>query len=713
MDARDVEEGAASPLGATFDALGVNFALFSDHAKAVDLCLFDATGRRELRRIRLPRRTDDVWHVYVRGLRPGQLYGYRVHGPYEPTQGHRFNPNKLLLDPYGRDMAGHLRWHDALFGYRPGNMRADLSFDRRDSASMMPKSVVSDPAHTWGRDHRPRHAWPQTLIYEAHVKGLTMRHPAIPQSLRGTYSALAEPALIEHLVCLGVTALELMPIQSFVDDRFLHERNLRNYWGYSTLNFFTPEARYLGPDGVYGLRAAIRALHEAGIEVILDVVYNHTAEGNHLGPTLCYRGIDNASYYKLPAQNKRFAWDSTGTGNTLDLNHPRVMQMVLDSLRYWVEAFHIDGFRFDLASSLARDPIDVDERAGFLRAVRQDPVLSQVKLIAEPWDIGDAGYRLGGFPAGWSEWNDRFRDSVRAFWRGDPGQLPGLARALSGSREIFGHHGRSPGASIHYVCSHDGFTLTDLVSYNDRHNEANGEDNKDGHPHNLSWNCGVEGPTHNPEIVKIRLRQRRNMLATTLFSIGVPMLLMGDEVSRTQGGNNNAYAQDNETSWVNWQSEHAEDPAFLDFVCNLVALRKSIGVFSRRDFLSGTISLSSGLKDVYWLAPEGREMTRQDWEQDMRRTIGMQLGNDGKEAERFLLLINAAPETIDFKLAPDFPGHAWSQIFATCAPAGLRDEPPPSLKPGGTFPIKPRSLCLFRLRPATDGQMMRAEAARE
>jgi isoamylase len=702
MNAHDVAEGAPVPLGASFDAIGVNFALFSANATAVDLCLFESTGRRELRRIRMPCRTDQVWHVYVRGLRPGQLYGYRVHGPYEPMQGHRFNPNKLLIDPYARQLFGRIRWHDALFGYRPGAQRGDLSLDRRDSAPMIPKCVVVDPAHTWGEDTRPNRPWHETLIYEAHVKGFTNLHAGLPPVLRGTYTALADPQVIDHLLCLGVTAIELMPIHSFVDDRFLHEKGLRNYWGYSTLNFFTPEARYFGPDGVYGLRAAIRALHEAGIEVILDVVYNHTAEGSHLGPTLSFRGIDNASYYKLPADNKRFSWDSTGTGNTLDLNHPRVMQMVLDSLRYWVEAFHVDGFRFDLAPSLARDPVDVDERAGFLRAVSQDPVLSRVKLIAEPWDLGDGGYRVGGFPAGWSEWNDRYRDSVRAFWRGDPGQLSGLAQAITGSREIFGQRGRSPSASIHYVCSHDGFTLQDLVSYNERHNEANGEQNQDGHPHNLSWNCGVEGPSDDPDVIGLRQKQKRNLLATLMLSIGVPMLLMGDEYARTQGGNNNAYAQDNETSWMDWDVAHSGDPHLLAFLRALTELRRSYDVFARRDFLNGAIIQGRGLKDIYWLAPEGREMTAQDWEQDLRRALGLQLGNQSEEETRFLLLLNADPEDVTFTLPPRFPGTSWVQVLDTRRATGRVEGAPVTLEAGGTFLLASRSLSLFQLASRTE-----------
>ncbi len=688
-----IDDGSPVPLGATFDGKGVNFALFSANATRVELCLFDPQGRRETSRIALPRRTDQVWHVYVEGLAPGQLYAYRVHGPYDPRHGHRFNPHKLLIDPYARQLFGRLRWHDALFGYRMGAHRGDLTPDRRDSAPMMPKCVVEDSSHNWGDDRAPRKSWGDTVIYEAHVKGLTELHPDIPQPLRGTYEALGHPAVIDHLVKLGITAVELLPIHAFVDDRFLVEKGLRNYWGYSTLAYFAPEPRYLGEAGVAGLKSAIRALHDAGIEVILDVVYNHTCEGSELGPTLSFRGIDNAVYYKLSPENPRHSWDSTGTGNTLNLSHPRVLQMVLDSLRHWVEAYHVDGFRFDLASTLARDPFDFNHRAAFLQACLQDPVLSRVKLIAEPWDVGHGGYRVGGFPVGWSEWNDQFRDTIRAFWRGDPGQLPKLAQVMTGSREIFEPSGRQPWASVNFACAHDGFTLEDLVSYNERHNEANGENNQDGHSHNLSWNCGVEGPTDDPEILALRARQKRNILATVLLSQGVPMLLMGDEMSRTQGGNNNAYCQDNETSWLDWSAER--DPELLSAVRALISLRKRFDAFRRRDFLTGRIVPENGLKDVYWLAPEGREMTTEDWGDGMRRTLGMQLGNDAKDGERFLILLNGAPEPVDFHLARHPPGR-WAQIFDSRLPEGLVRGAPHILSAGGTFRLEGRSLALFQ-----------------
>ena len=690
-----IDEGAPLPLGATWDGKGVNFALFSAHATAVDLCLFDPSGRRETERIRLPRRTDQIWHVYVQGLRPGQLYGYRVHGPYQPQSGHRFNPHKLLVDPYARQLFGRIRWHDALHGYRLGAQRADLTLDRRDTAPMVPKCVVEDPAHSWGDDRPPRRAWSDTLVYEAHVKGLTELHPDIEQPVRGTYAALGHPAVVDHLVKLGVTAVELLPIHAFADDRFLVEKGLRNYWGYSTLNFFAPENRYYGEEGVLGLKAAIRTLHDAGIEVLLDVVYNHTCEGSHLGPTLSFRGIDNAVYYKHPPDNPRFTWDSTGTGNTLDLAHPRVLQMVLDSLRHWVENYHVDGFRFDLASTLARDPFDFTNRAGFLGAVGQDPVLSKVKLIAEPWDLGAGGYQVGGFPTGWSEWNDQFRDITRGFWRSDPNQLPALARVMTGSREVFEPSGRQPYASINYICSHDGFTLQDLVSYNERHNEANGENNEDGHSHNVSWNCGVEGPTDDPQVLALRARQKRNLIATVMLSQGVPMLLMGDEFSRTQHGNNNAYCQDNETSWLDWEGGREVDPDFAAFVHNLIALRRRHGAFRRRDFLTGAPVKGNGLRDVYWLAPEGREMTTQDWTQELRRALGMQLGNDAPDGDRFLLLLNAAPDPVEFKLSEKLVGR-WAHVFDTRIADGLVRGTPAILEPGGTFPLEARSLVLFQ-----------------
>jgi isoamylase len=690
-----LDEGVPAPRGASYDGRGVNFALFSAHATQVDLCLFDESGRRETARIPLPRRTEQVWHGYVAGIGPGQLYGYRVHGPYEPHRGHRFNPNKLLIDPYARQLAGRLRWHDALFGYRTGAQRGDLTADRRDSAPMMPKCVVESPEHHWGDDRPPK--WPtrDSVIYEAHVKGLTELHPDVPQPVRGTYDALAHPSVIEHLLKIGVTAVELLPIHAFVDDRFLVNRGLRNYWGYSTLAFFAPETRYFSSAGPTGLRGAIRSLHDAGIEVILDVVYNHTAEGNQLGPTLSFRGIDNATYYKLLPNDRRYYWDSTGTGNTVDVSNPQVLQLVMDSLRHWVESYRIDGFRFDLASALARNPFDFDDRSGFLSAITQDPVLRKVKLIAEPWDVGNGGYRVGGFPLGWSEWNDQYRDSVRAYWRGDPGQLPALARAVTGSREVFEPSGRQSWASINLITAHDGFTLRDLVSYNQRHNEANGENNADGHDHNLSWNCGAEGPTDDPEIEVLRARQQRNLLTTLMLSIGAPMITMGDELGRTQNGNNNAYCQDNETSWVNWSAKAAHGH-LPDLLAELVAVRRRAKVFRRNDFLKGLAHSETDLRDVYWLAPEGREMTEADWHDPERRTLGCQFGNEPGEGDRLLLLFNAAAAPVDFQLAEDFPGISWLPVIDTGSGDGLPRPRAAMLVPGGTIQIEGRTLLVMR-----------------
>ncbi|MBN8965090.1 MAG: glycogen debranching protein GlgX, partial [Rhizobiales bacterium] len=543
--------GAPHPLGATWDGRGTNFALFSSSAEKVELCLFDDTGRHETDRITLPECTDDVWHVYLPYAEPGQLYGYRVHGPYDPEAGFRFNPHKLLIDPYSKRLSGQFIWNDVHLAYRVGNRREDLSFDRRDNARSMVKSVVVDPAHTWSDGQHPGVSWQDTIIYEAHVKGLTQQCDGIPDELRGTYRGLAAPAMIEHLHRLGVTAIELLPIHSFVDERHLLEHGLTNYWGYNTLSFFAPDQRYAADNIQTALRSTILELHSAGIEVILDVVYNHTAEGNHLGPTLCYRGIDNAAYYWLVPDEPRFYENYTGTGNALRLTHPRVLQMVMDSLRYWVEAFHVDGFRFDLASTLGRTPA-FDAHAAFFAAVRQDPVLANIKLIAEPWDIGLGGYQVGGFPPGWSEWNDVYRRTMRRYWRGEGGLLGELAGALTGSSAQFRHNGRGPQASINHVVVHDGFTLADLVSYEHKHNETNGEDNRDGSDDNNSLNCGIEGPTDDPAIIERRRLLRRNQLASLFLAHGVPLMLAGDEAGNTQNVNNNSYCQDNAIGWVDW-----------------------------------------------------------------------------------------------------------------------------------------------------------------
>ncbi len=604
----DLTPGRAWPMGATVDARGVNFAVFSANATKIEVCLFTEDGRTELTRIALHERDGDIWHGHIAGLGPGTRYGLRAHGPYDPESGHRFNPNKLLIDPYARRIEGKLRWSKALMGYHVGSPLGDLSFSTRDSAFAIPKCVVEgDDGFDWQGDTPPNHAGPDTLIYEAHVKGLTAMHPQIDPSKRGTFLGLASDPVIAHLKSLGVTAIELMPVQGFLDDRFLIDRGLRNYWGYQTIAFFAPEPRYLDRGQIGEFKQMVRRFHAEGIEVILDVVYNHTAEGDGFGPTLSFRGLDNAAYYRL-APEKRHYINDCGTGNALDLSHPAVLRMVMDSLRYWVEEFHVDGFRFDLATALTRGPHGFD--SGFLDAIRQDPVLARIKLIGEPWDVGPGGYRLGQFPHPFREWNDRYRDDMRAFWRGDGHLLPGLAKALLGSPEIFDTGGRPATASINLISSHDGFTLADLVSYNEKHNEANGEGNRDGHAANFSDNLGVEGPTSDPVIRAARGRRQRAMLATLFFSQGIPMLLAGDEIGNTQRGNNNAYAQDNETGWVNWKDA---DDHLLAYVRRLSALRRRHGVLSQRNFLHSRPRPADGLPDLEWWHPEGRAPTDADW----------------------------------------------------------------------------------------------------
>ncbi|MFG5118388.1 glycogen debranching protein GlgX [Methylorubrum sp. POS3] len=692
-----IEEGLPTPLGAHFDGRGVNFALFSQHATAVDLCLFEPGVRHETRTIRLPCRTDDIFHGYVHGLLPGQLYGYRVSGPWEPAAGHRFNPAKLVLDPYAREISGRIRWHDAIFGNRRGGVREE-QLDRRDSAPFLPRCVVTrpdTPEPVTLSAPRPLH---ETVIYEAHVKALTMTHPALSEAERGTYLGLAHPAIIEHLLKLGVTALELLPIQAFADDRFLVDKGLVNFWGYQPYNYFAPEPRYLGEGDASGLRFAIRELAAAGIETLIDVVYNHTAEGDHLGPTLSFRGIDNVSYYKLDPNNRRRNIDCTGCGNTLNVAHPRVLRMVLDSLRHWVTVYGVAGFRFDLASSLGRAPHDFTPAAAFFQAVAQDPVLSRVKLIAEPWDIGMGGYQLGGYPYGWSEWNDQFRDNLRGFWRGDRGTLAKLTQGLSGSREIFLPSGRSPLASINFVASHDGFTLADVVAYEEKHNEANGEGNRDGHGHNLSCNYGVEGPTDDPAILGSRARQKRNMLACVFFAQGVPMLLMGDERSRTQNGNNNAYCQDNALSWMDWETD--PDPALAEFVGNLAQLRRVCLSLRRRHFLRGAEVEGTGLKDVHWLSPDASEMDAAAWADGERQAFGMQMSNDIAGSERVLILMNAATAPCPFVLPLELGG-PWRPVFDTTLPTGTVPEGSrPPVEAGGTVDLPERVVLVLKAAPA-------------
>lgn len=640
-----VEPGSPYPRGATWDGGGVNFAVFSAHASKVELCLFDQKGRRETDRIALPEFTHEVWHGYFPDLRPGQLYGYRVHGPYDPQNGHRFNPHKLLIDPYAKALHGEIRWHDALFGYRVGAPRGDLLPDRRDSAFVIPKCVVVDPAPS--PDRPLRHKWADTIVYEAHVKGITAQHPDVPERIRGTFAALADPHVTDHLVKLGVTAIELMPIQAFFDDRYLVEKKLHNYWGYNTVNYFSPAPRYFSPGGgLQEFQVAVRRLHEAGIEVILDVVYNHTAEGNHLGPTLSFRGIDNASYYML-AEDPRYYFDTTGCGNTVNLRHPRVLQMVMDSLRYWVEVCHVDGFRFDLASSLAREYDNFDQNAVFLDAVRQDPVLQRVKMIAEPWDLGVNGYQLGSFPPGWAEWNGRYRDDMRSFWKGDGGQLPNFARGMLGSADLFDRHGRKPWASVNFVTAHDGFTLLDLWSYNHKHNEANLEDNRDGHDDNRSWNCGAEGATEDPDILELRDRMRRATMAALVFSQGTPMILMGDENGHTQDGNNNAYCQDNPITWMRWEGISERDGAYADFVRGLITLRKRYTLLHGRNFLHGRSIDGDGTRDVVWLKPDASEMDGEAWGDGNAKVIGLLLRD---AEERLLIVVSAWHDTLPFVL---------------------------------------------------------------
>jgi len=655
MSSVRVEPGLPHPLGATWDGGGVNFALFSANAEAVELCLFERNGKRETDRIELPEYTHEVWHGYFPDLRPGQLYGYRVHGPYDPKNGHRFNPNKLLIDPYAKALYGELRWHDAAFGYRIRHGHADLARDRRDSAFVIPKCVVIDTAVTWGDDRPPRRSWQETIIYEAHVKGMTAARHDIPEQIRGSFAGLAEPGVIDHLVRLGVTAIELLPVQAFFDDRYLVEKKLVNYWGYNTVNYFSLAPRYISHGSSHNeFKVMVRRLHEAGIEVILDVVYNHTAEGNHMGPTLSFRGIDNASYYMLAA-DKRFYFDTTGCGNTVNLRHPRVLQMVMDSLRYWVEECHVDGFRFDLATSLGREYDAFEPNAVFFEAVRQDPVLSRVKMIAEPWDLGPNGYQVGNFPPGWAEWNGRYRDVMRSYWKGDAGLLPAFARDILASADLFEHQGRKPWASVNFVTAHDGFTLLDLYSYNVKHNEANQEDNRDGHDDNRSWNCGAEGETNDPAILDLRDRMRRNLMATMLLSHGTPMLLMGDEIGRSQHGNNNAYCQDNEIAWLEWKNVSDRDRAFMEFTRGLIGLRKRYPVLQANGFLHGQAVGEGGPPNVAWYRPDGREMDAASWTDPNAKVVGLLLRD---ATTRLLLLVNSYHELIRFKL-PDAGARYW------------------------------------------------------
>ncbi len=696
--------GRPYPLGATWDGSGTNFALFSAYAEKVELCLFDESGAQEIARITLPEYTHEIWHGYLPDIRPGQLYGYRVYGPYDPPAGHRFNHHKLLIDPYARSLKGTLQWNDALFGYELGSDQEDLSFDTRDSASYVPKAKVVDTAFTWGKNPKPMTPWDRTIVYEMHPRGFTMLHPVVPEEIRGTFSGLAHPEVVDYVSELGVTAVELLPVHAFVRDRHLVDQRLTNFWGYNSLAFFAPDQEYLAGETIRDFKSYVQIMHDAGIEVILDVVYNHTAEGNHLGPTLSLRGIDNRSYYYLVDDDNRYYNDFTGTGNALELRHPQVLRMVTDSLRYWTEEMQVDGFRFDLATTLARVDGEYRENSGFLDTIAQDPVLSGVKLIAEPWDTGPGGYQVGNFPPGWSEWNDRYRDTLRRFWKGDAGLLGEVGNRIAGSSDIYNRRGRRPWASVNFITAHDGFTLWDLVSYNDKHNEANGEENRDGSDNNNSWNCGVEGPTDDPEILELRNRQVRNMLATLLLSSGVPMITAGDEVARSQNGNNNPYCQDNEISWMPWhQLQESNDgtteptaQSLLEFTRRLIRLRHDHVVFRRSRFFHGRQIPGTEIKDVTWLHASGDEMTAERWHNGDQRTLGALISGEAgsrflteegepEPDETFLLILHGGHEKIGFTLPP-CNGGRWVEEIGTARVNRRRNR----------VTMPPRTLLLYR-----------------
>jgi len=703
-------KGRPFPLGATWDGNGVNFALYAEHATGVELCLFEeANGAHESGRFFLPQKSQHVWHGYLPGLKPGQLYGYRVHGPYDPDSGHRFNPSKLVVDPYARALAGEMQWSDAMLGYAIGGPEQDMALDDRDSGPGMPKCVVLDDDFDWEGDEHPRIPFEKSVIYELHVKGFTKLFPNIPEESRGFYAGLAQPPVIQYLKKLGVTAVELLPVHQHVDDRWLEDRGVTNYWGYNTLNFFAPEASYAGTgdrgEQVIEFKKMVKALHEEGLEVILDVVYNHTAEGNHLGPTLSFRGIDNNAYYRLVHGQRRYYMDYTGCGNSLNLQNPFVLQMVLDSLRYWVEEMHVDGFRFDLCSTLGRMDHAFSKWAPFFGAIQQDPVLSRVKLIAEPWDIGEGGYQVGGYPVLWSEWNGQFRDTMRRYWKGDEGQIGDFASKFIGSPQIYRPGGRPPTASINFITSHDGFTLNDLVSYNHKHNEANGENNHDGDDNNNSWNCGEEGDTDDEEVLALRRKQRRNLMTILALSQGVPMLVAGDELGRTQNGNNNGYCQDNELSWVSWKKTK-EGTVLQRFTERLLAFRRNHPAFRRARFMRGQFFHGSDFKDVTWFNTAGVEMRKEDWMNHFGRCLGVMLWGHSTEEmdddcepifdDTFLLLCNAHAEPLEFTL----PGPAeqeWQLVIDTTSEAGFISRTQ-LYAVGAIFPLTERSLALFRLR---------------
>ena len=702
-----IREGLPHPRGAIWDGKGVNFSLFSAHATKVELCLFDAHGQQEVERLELPEYTDEIWHGYLTDLGPGTVYGYRVHGPYEPEHGHRFNPNKLLLDPYARAHVGELKWDPACFGYTIGAEGADLTFDTRDSAPFMPKSVVVDQDFDWKENRKPLVAWDQTILYEAHVRGFTKLHPRVPENRRGCFAGMAVAEVIQYIRSLGVTTVELLPIHTFINDSHLLERDLTNYWGYNSIGFFAADPRYVADRnrGVAEFKEMVARFHDAGLEVILDVVYNHTAEGNELGPTLSFKGIDNASYYRLIPEQKRYYINDTGTGNTVNLSHPRVIQMVTDSLRYWAQEMRVDGFRFDLGTILAREANGFDNQSGFLKACSQDPVLAAVKLIAEPWDCGPGGYQVGEFPPGWAEWNDKFRDTVRDYWRSEA-PAAALAPRLLASPDVFDRFGRRPHASGNFITAHDGFTLNDLVSYNDRHNERNGENNQDGSSNNRSWNCGAEGPTDDPEVNRLRQRQMRNFLATLLLSQGTPMLLAGDEFGRTQQGNNNAYCQDNELSWLDWNAAESAQ-ALTDFVRQLTSLRRKYPILRRNRFLSGLTNERIGIKEITWIHASGAEMTQEQWQDGHMLCFGMVLDGRaqptglkqrGKDAT-ILIVFNAYHDLVKFTLpasTPDSDGEPrWELMIDTNIPDRVQGEG--QFAPGDVYETTGRSFLAFEL----------------
>ena len=694
--------GRAYPLGASYDGGGTNFSLFSEAADAVDLCLFDGDGTEQ--RIRLEERDASCWHAYLPSVAPGQRYGYRVHGEWAPEHGQRCNPAKLLLDPYAKAIEGQVRWGQACFPYNFGD---ENSRNDDDSAPLMPRSVVHNPYFDWGSDRFPEVPLNESVIYEVHVRGFTRQHPDVPEAQRGTYSGLGHPAVIDYLTSLGITAVELMPVHQFVHDSVLQDRGLRNYWGYNSIGFLAPHNEYAATgdrgEQVAEFKAMVRALHEAGIEVILDVVYNHTAEGNHLGPVLSMKGIDNAAYYRLVPDNQRWYYDTTGTGNSLNVGHPHTLQLIMDSLRYWVTEMRVDGFRFDLASALARQFHEVDRLSAFFDLIQQDPVVSQVKLIAEPWDIGSGGYQVGNFPPGWNEWNDKYRDSMRAYWKGDSALIGEFARRFTGSADLYEASGRKPHASINFITAHDGFTLDDLVSYNEKHNEANGEENRDGANENRSWNCGAEGPTGDESVRALRSQQKRNLMATLLLSQGAPMVLGGDELGHTQHGNNNAYCQDNELSWLDWELD-GDRQAFLEFACGLIALRRRHPVFSRRRFLQGDSVAADGMREIIWLNPDGHEMTEAEWGVPFARCLGLYVAGAAIERRdrrgrlvtdsNFVLLCNAHHETIPFQLPESLAEKIWWTVLDTSA----ADAPfaQHRIEAGARYGLKGRSLALLR-----------------